>query len=831
MVRPRNDIFSMDFEDSGFTPDIEEATTQPAAPTQTSPQSPKTPTEIIQGLVSSGAFEQNPNQAVLIDGTYYQPVFNSSGSGENFQLGSLQNVNVYKESENKVGGDVNQYSPTGEYQQTTKQQEVASFAGGISDMLRDPMVGIALSTVLPGIGVAIGETLGVSNVAGTAIAKVAVSVAQGVPLDDAIKDAAISLIVQTGSVDAAKEIVSAGTDPKIANAISSVGGSIVQTAAKGGDASDILKNAVSAGGASALISIGASPSVAKAIGVIASGGDVQAALNTLASGIGESKDVRNVVANTFLPSEPDAAGEISSTSAPVTQTTETPVTPGGAVEIAADRPVTSASQPIVDTVRPSTQTAVAPSTPAAPGGGVEIVADRPVTSVDQPIIDLIARDTATATPSTQTAVADTPEKRARDALNMALNRLPVDLRYDVNGDGKITSADALLLARGAELLPEPTVQVTGQAESGAVADQPIIDLVKKDVAATPVTPPPAPPEPPAPPAAPEIKIQAKPELPSTDQPIIDLITPKNVEAGVPPSAPSAPPTEEVKVTGKAEEKPPIIDAVATPDVAVPSAPAQTPVVQRAESDVSVTAPRDLTPEELQILDLIRPDTSARLPEINVTTPRDESVNVTAKASEIPIIDTSTLPDAGTVTVSEPGTSKLDISANKENIPIIDTTVPEVKITEQRTPGMTVTAPRDVPIIDTTTPPVVPEEIVVTAPGTKGIEVVGKKEDVPIIDTVIPDLTAPILQPEEQPLEEEPVPEEPYKPQITIFGGVPPKRRTLPQTLQAPFYPSAGLTQALTAQRGAGEIEGDPSGKPRKNVWNEASLRLKDALGL
>jgi hypothetical protein len=36
---------------------------------------------------------------------------------------------------------------------------------------------------------------------------------------------------------------------------------------------------------------------------------------------------------------------------------------------------------------------------------------------------------------------------------------------------------------------------------------------------------------------------------------------------------------------------------------------------------------------------------------------------------------------------------------------------------------------------------------------------------------------------------------------------------------------------LTAYRGAGEIEGDPSGKPRKNVWNEASLRLKDALGL
>jgi hypothetical protein len=40
-----------------------------------------------------------------------------------------------------------------------------------------------------------------------------------------------------------------------------------------------------------------------------------------------------------------------------------------------------------------------------------------------------------------------------------------------------------------------------------------------------------------------------------------------------------------------------------------------------------------------------------------------------------------------------------------------------------------------------------------------------------------------------------------------------------------------LEQALTAFRPAGEIEGESTGKPRENVWNEASLRLKDALGL
>jgi hypothetical protein len=39
------------------------------------------------------------------------------------------------------------------------------------------------------------------------------------------------------------------------------------------------------------------------------------------------------------------------------------------------------------------------------------------------------------------------------------------------------------------------------------------------------------------------------------------------------------------------------------------------------------------------------------------------------------------------------------------------------------------------------------------------------------------------------------------------------------------------TTGLTSYRGAGEIEGTGSGKPRKNVWNVESLKLKDALGV
>jgi len=87
-------------------------------------------------------------------------------------------------------------------------------------------------------------------------------------------------------------------------------------------------------------------------------------------------------------------------------------------------------------------------------------------------------------------------------------------------------------------------------------------------------------------------------------------------------------------------------------------------------------------------------------------------------------------------------------------------------------------------------------------------------------------------------EEEPTPkkEDGYRPDLFIYGGKSPNipgRQTvqLGTTLQPPFYPSTTLGQALTGYRGAGEIEGKKTGKPRRDVWNEESLRLKDALGL
>jgi len=69
-------------------------------------------------------------------------------------------------------------------------------------------------------------------------------------------------------------------------------------------------------------------------------------------------------------------------------------------------------------------------------------------------------------------------------------------------------------------------------------------------------------------------------------------------------------------------------------------------------------------------------------------------------------------------------------------------------------------------------------------------------------------------------------EEPYKPRIITKTVVTPKKQEPSVLSQA-----LGTTTGLTAARGAGEIEDPSTGKKRKKVWNEETLRLKDALGV
>ena len=65
-----------------------------------------------------------PGQSVTLGDTIVQPKYTTTGSGEDEQVGGIENVITYKTVDNKVGGDVTFTRLLVKFQQTTKQQEV-----------------------------------------------------------------------------------------------------------------------------------------------------------------------------------------------------------------------------------------------------------------------------------------------------------------------------------------------------------------------------------------------------------------------------------------------------------------------------------------------------------------------------------------------------------------------------------------------------------------------------------------------------------------------------------------------------------------------------------
>jgi hypothetical protein len=131
------------------------------------------------------------------------------------------------------------------------------------------------------------------------------------------------------------------------------------------------------------------------------------------------------------------------------------------------------------------------------------------------------------------------------------------------------------------------------------------------------------------------------------------------------------------------------------------------------------------------------------------------------------------------------------------------------------------------------------------PSLDTVNVTGRREDIPSLDTVnvtgereneIPSLDTVNVKATPDGTELPPVedktgkPVTTYTPKIFTYGGV---TSTLPTTLRTTAkVPTASTTTGTSVGLGGrGEIESKESGKKRQNVWNEESLRLKDALGL
>lgn len=95
-----------------------------------SPSQLASATGLSEGEVTSRLAQVVPqNQATLFGDTYVQPVYNSTGSGETFEQGPLENVITYKAADNQTGGTYQQYTPAGLFERTGTQQKVDNNLG------------------------------------------------------------------------------------------------------------------------------------------------------------------------------------------------------------------------------------------------------------------------------------------------------------------------------------------------------------------------------------------------------------------------------------------------------------------------------------------------------------------------------------------------------------------------------------------------------------------------------------------------------------------------------------------------------------------------------
>ena len=165
------------------------------------------------------------------------------------------------------------------------------FKDFVRGALSAPGFSLALAYFLPGIGNAIGAQLtaanlitnaAISNAVGTAMASAALQIAQGANFEDAIKNATVNAIIQTGSPSVATEINKLVKIPAVSDAITSAGASALKTSVAGGSAADIERNMIGAIAGSAT----ASATGSNIAGATVGGGVTGGFEGALAGGVG-----------------------------------------------------------------------------------------------------------------------------------------------------------------------------------------------------------------------------------------------------------------------------------------------------------------------------------------------------------------------------------------------------------------------------------------------------------------------------------------------------------------------------------------------------------------
>ena len=206
--------------------------------------------------------------------------------------------------------------------QNIQQAGLINTTGGTN--LFQAALEIGLAYALPIVGESIAASLTTAGIAtsasvGTALAAIGTGVAQGQTLEQAITNAAPNLIASgvMSQFDMGSLSSTITSNPTVANVVNNVAGSVIATAAKGGNAQDLLTNAIAAGGGTligdSLQGQGVSPSTAQAVGrtiaTTAATGNVVSGLSSGAGSLGGTQASQNAVTRNFDNMIPTTASD------------------------------------------------------------------------------------------------------------------------------------------------------------------------------------------------------------------------------------------------------------------------------------------------------------------------------------------------------------------------------------------------------------------------------------------------------------------------------------------------------------------------------------------
>jgi hypothetical protein len=178
-----------------------------------SPAQMATAVGLDEGAVAARAAVTIPQgQTITLGDTIVQPVYQTTGSGMDQQVGGIENVITYKATDNKAGGSYTQYTPTGEVEKTGTQQEVKS---GLKEFALGAAVLFGLPTLLN------AGAAGAAGTAGLTASEIAALTAQDLAIGGGGLGAFAPLTAaEIAGLTAADLAIGAGTP----SALSGVGG-------------------------------------------------------------------------------------------------------------------------------------------------------------------------------------------------------------------------------------------------------------------------------------------------------------------------------------------------------------------------------------------------------------------------------------------------------------------------------------------------------------------------------------------------------------------------------------------------------------------------------